>query len=758
MGPRTVYYQFADSRTSSVPTIAAGTNQYAFTINLDEANAPGAGGADCAGCNAPMTVLWRSLDIVSTTEPLVHVGPCDGSIRSAIATANGGATIQPVITGFTPGSGSPGTQVRIRGSRLAAATQVLFNSVSAPINETSLTDTAITVTVPAGAVAGPITVEALCGAASVTSHDFFCVSTGVSADANCNGIDDNCDGIVDNGVSGCTCIENGPGLAGWWRGNGTSNDAAAGNNGALQGGAGYAAGRVGQAFSLNGTTAYVANLGDAYSYAFIENTGVFTIDAWINTDVTVHMQQAITASTGTSTEKGHFFIWENSSGEQKLRLGLMKAIDSAPVIESSSPNQVITTNGWHHVAAVGNGATVTFYVDGVGYPGTGTMSSKPNGPSTRAVDIGRCPAATAQCMFSGLIDEVQIYDRAMSPPAIRAIYNTGGNGMCGTGCAQTIPDLVGWWPGSGDGGDRSPAGNNGALHGSVGFATGKVGQAFSFPGSTTAYVGLPNSDAMQFTSHFTLMAWIHPNDVSNYQQIISKWSLTAGDFGYQMNVAAGGALRLDVSDDGSHYGNVISPGGVLTGGTWSHVAATFDAGTCRLYVNGSLVKSQSTVTSAHQTTTVGPYLGVGNGDVQRFGGLIDEPMAFSRALSGAEIRAIYQAGSSGMCGLGLVNGVDEPSPLTRSLTMEVPSPNPSVRMVHVRFNLPAAAVVRAEVFDVVGRRIATLVDGERMPAGEQQLTWDRRDDTGQRVRPGMYQVRVTAGGAVATRKIVMIEP
>jgi hypothetical protein len=139
-----------------------------------------------------------------------------------------------------------------------------------------------------------------------------------------------------------------------------------------------------------------------------------------------------------------------------------------------------------------------------------------------------------------------------------------------------------------------------------------------------------------------------------------------------------------------------------------------------------------------------------------FVGRIDEPMVFNRALSAAEIQAIYDAGSSGACGLVLVS-VDEPETWTGPLEFAAPWPNPAVRMTNVRFRLPAAAVVHAEVFDVLGRRVISLIDGTSLDAGEHRLTWDGRDASGRRAATGIYQVRVTAGTAVAVRRIVMIE-
>jgi hypothetical protein len=54
------------------------------------------------------------------------------------------------------------------------------------------------------------------------------------------------------------CVVPPPGLLAWWGGDGDATDLRGGNDGALQGGAGFAAGNVGQAFSLDGVDDYVA--------------------------------------------------------------------------------------------------------------------------------------------------------------------------------------------------------------------------------------------------------------------------------------------------------------------------------------------------------------------------------------------------------------------------------------------------------------------------------------------------------------------
>lgn len=251
-------------------------------------------------------------------------------------------------------------------------------------------------------------------------------------DTTCNGIDENCNGQVDESFpGGCQCSELGGGVVGWWPGDGNPNDIRGSNHGALTNGATYAAGQVGQAFSFDGIDDYVGNVGTVTTYSFVQNTGVFTITAWINlADLNALTQQAITANTGTTVEDGHFFLWENSSGQKRLRVGLMNGTNGAPVIDVSSVDNVITTPGWHHVAVVGDGAVITFFVDGIAKGGGGGFGTLGTVASTRPLSIGRCPAAFPECQFSGRVDEVQIFSRALGVAEIQAIANSGTTGMC----------------------------------------------------------------------------------------------------------------------------------------------------------------------------------------------------------------------------------------------------------------------------------------------------------------------------------------
>jgi hypothetical protein len=80
------------------------------------------------------------------------------------------------------------------------------------------------------------------------------------------------------------------------------------------------------------------------------------------------------------------------------------------------------------------------------------------------------------------------------------------------------------------------------------------------------------------------------------------------------------------------------------------------------------------------------------------------------------------------------------------------SPSPFSASTTLRFSLRAAGPVELSVFDVQGRVIRTLVDGPREP-GEHAVAWDGRDEDGRRASPGLYLVRLRAGGRPYLRDV-----
>ncbi len=92
------------------------------------------------------------------------------------------------------------------------------------------------------------------------------------------------------------------------------------------------------------------------------------------------------------------------------------------------------------------------------------------------------------------------------------------------------------------------------------------------------------------------------------------------------------------------------------------------------------------------------------------------------------------------------------------LRLLAPFPSPSQgEPVTIGFDLPSRARVSAEVVDVAGHRVRSLMPDGEVSAGRQILRWDGRDEQLRRVPAGIYLVRIRAGEEVAARRMVVLE-
>lgn len=89
-------------------------------------------------------------------------------------------------------------------------------------------------------------------------------------------------------------------------------------------------------------------------------------------------------------------------------------------------------------------------------------------------------------------------------------------------------------------------------------------------------------------------------------------------------------------------------------------------------------------------------------------------------------------------------------PHTVELNQNYPNPfNPSTTIV---FGLPESGKVHLEVFDVLGRKVATLINGELKTAGRHTLNFDAKN-----LSSGMYIYRLQAGNTTITKKLTLIK-
>jgi len=198
----------------------------------------------------------------------------------------------------------------------------------------------------------------------------------------------------------------------YWSGEGNANDSANSHHGTLINGATFTpAGQAGQAFSLNGVNAFI-QVPDSPDWAFGNND--FTIALWINFD-TIRIANANSLPNvfiGQDEGGGPTNKWVFYSDGTDLNFHINGGVGQAflGVAASFTPIQ------WYHVAVTRTGNTYTFYVDGAS---VGTVIDHRAIPDVNApLTIGQ---AEGLGFFNGRLDEIQIYNRALSQNEIQAI-------------------------------------------------------------------------------------------------------------------------------------------------------------------------------------------------------------------------------------------------------------------------------------------------------------------------------------------------
>ncbi len=209
--------------------------------------------------------------------------------------------------------------------------------------------------------------------------------------------------------------------------------------------------------------------------------------------------------------------------------------------------------------------------------------------------------------------------------------------------ASLPSDVSAWWPGNGN--SIEVRSGHAAMPWNVPeFADGLVGMAFDVDGAddywrASAAPGLAvGSTASSLGA--TIELWMRLTDLQSDRAIFS-WIdgpyLRTSYYSQRVNVGWGKMGG----------GDVFETGNILTAGVWTHCAATYDraSGIARLYVNGVL-QNERAIGSFALPTTGDVLIGTRSGE-KRFKGQLDEVTLYDRALSPAEIGAIYQSGSAG---------------------------------------------------------------------------------------------------------------
>ncbi len=220
------------------------------------------------------------------------------------------------------------------------------------------------------------------------------------------------------------CITPPPGLVSWWRAEGDASDSFGSNDGTIVGGLTFVSGEVGQAFNLDGNSAYI-QVPDSPS---LNPTNQLTVEVWY--------RPVSFAGSGNSplVDKGYR---SHTPPYYQYHLGVTgdhydpttRASFTFQVGVGNSANTVSnfwTAGNWYHLVGTYDGAAVKLYVNGQladMQPASGSLVDY--GKDLFIGRFGNLPT-----FAPGTIDEVSLYNRALSSNEVASLYAVGSAGKC----------------------------------------------------------------------------------------------------------------------------------------------------------------------------------------------------------------------------------------------------------------------------------------------------------------------------------------
>ncbi len=175
--------------------------------------------------------------------------------------------------------------------------------------------------------------------------------------------------------------------------------------------------------------------------------------------------------------------------------------------------------------------------------------------------------------------------------------------------------------------DVTGKGHAGTIREASWTTSGRTGKALQFDG-VNDWVTIDDVTDLRLTTAMTIEAWVNPSAVSNWRTVIMKER--AGELAY--------ALYSSGLNRPSAYllGGSATSGSAITVNTWTHLAATYDATTIRLYVNG-VQRATAARTNALAASAGALRLGGNSIWGEWFAGRIDDVRIYDKALTAAQI-------------------------------------------------------------------------------------------------------------------------
>jgi hypothetical protein len=426
-------------------------------------------------------------------------------------------------------------------------------------------------------------------------------------------------------------------------------------NGTLQGGLTLTTGKVGNAFTFNGTSAAVRLPDNSLNSL----TGDFSISSWVylpatylgTGGATVYILWNVTAPTWANNLKG---ITLRITSNTIVGFTIYDGVTSASVSFNDSASTYLKNSGWVHITATRKASTGSkLYLNGnlvasntsAINPVYSSTFQTPNIGNLRTTNSSGTVLINNDFAFNGTkIDGLTIWDKTLTADEVTNLYNTG-NGAEYPFSGQTLPssnDAVGT--------------NHGTLMNGCTFTTGKINKAFTFDG-VNDYVALPDNAFNSLNDSFSVSAWFKTaSSISNVENYIlnnisaNTWFNNGNGF---VVVQYGNVLNFTIYNN-TNTNTELGANYTFSTNTWYHITATkLVNGNMNLYLNGSLVGTKvTTVNPTYLATVSKPCIGALNiparGSIGYFaqsGFAVDTLSTWNRELTSTEVTELYNSGN-----------------------------------------------------------------------------------------------------------------
>ncbi len=394
-------------------------------------------------------------------------------------------------------------------------------------------------------------------------------------------------------------------------------------------------------FGVDGQINWGASFNGSSSYIELstENTGLTLFD---RTNYSISLWYY----TSNVTTSGRVFSQEDSGGSVIAIRGDDFVIDTRD--RGPSGSNVVTpfsssNNAWNHVVLTYDGTTYKLYLNGNQTPAATYASSIypiHNGASSdyrMALGARRANGSTSS-PFDGVIDQVRIFDRAISPTEVSTLYGETATTYTPTTDTLNYQDTItAYYKFDGNANDETT--NYDGTESNIAYEFGRFGNAAVFNG-TSSYVSLTDIPS-SVSADISISAWINADTLSGDRTIISLRENRLIEISINSGYSAGQRLEFKFYDAVSN--KVINLNeNLITVGNWHHVCLTAQAGGNMIaYFDGVAQGSPlaiGNVYPAGQGDTIGAYISGGGGF---FDGKIDQVRIYGLLLDATEVANLY---------------------------------------------------------------------------------------------------------------------